>query len=109
MPRQCPDCGAYLDPGETCDCNEQEEEPPMPKTNETPATEKICYRTMSSDTPKPCRSDCALHDGESCALLSLSRTTYSINFDLVDSVTEIVEALAGIKSTLSLVGQSIRR
>ena len=109
MPRQCPDCGAYLDPGETCDCNEQEENPAMPKTNETPATGKICYRTMSSDNPKPCRSDCALHDGESCALLSLSRSAYSINFDLVDSVTEIVEALAGIKSTLSLVGQSIRR
>lgn len=81
----------------------------MSQTKETPATGKICYRTMSSDTPKPCRSDCALHDGEGCALLSLSRTTYSINFDLVDSVTEIVEALAGIKSTLSLVGQSIRR
>ena len=81
----------------------------MSKPNETPATEKICYRTMSSDTPKPCRSDCALHDGEACALLSLSRSTYSINFDIVDSVTEIVEALAGIKSTLSLVGQSIRR
>jgi hypothetical protein len=21
--KQCPDCGAYLDPGETCDCNDQ--------------------------------------------------------------------------------------
>lgn len=81
----------------------------MPKTNEAPATGKICYRTMSSDNPKPCRSDCALHDGEGCALLCLSRSANSINFDLVDSVTEIVEALAGIKSTLSIVGQSIRR
>lgn len=81
----------------------------MSKTNEAPATGKICYRTMSSDTPKPCRSDCALHDGESCALLSLSRSAHSIDFDIVDSVTEIVEALAGVKSALSLVGQSIRR
>ena len=81
----------------------------MPKTYEAPATGKICYRTMSSDNPKPCRSDCALRDGEDCALLCLSRSAHSINFDLVDSVTEIVEALAGIKSTLSLVGQSIRR
>lgn len=23
-PRQCPDCGAYLDPGEICDCQKQE-------------------------------------------------------------------------------------
>ena len=81
----------------------------MPKTNEAPATGKICYRTMSGDNPKPCCSDCALHDGESCALLSLSRSAHSIDFDIVDSVTEIVEALAGIKSALSLVGQSIRR
>lgn len=21
--RKCPDCGAYLDPGEICDCNDQ--------------------------------------------------------------------------------------
>ena len=81
----------------------------MSKTNETPATGKICYRTMSSDTPKLCRSDCALRDGEDCALLCLSRSTNCLDFDIVDSVTEIVEALAGIKSTLSLVGQSIRR
>ena len=25
MPRKCPDCGAYLDPDEICDCHEQEE------------------------------------------------------------------------------------
>lgn len=81
----------------------------MPKTNAPTTTGKICYRTMSSDNPKPCRSDCALHDGESCALLSLSRSAHSVDFDIVDSVTEIVEALAGIKSALSLVGQSIRR
>lgn len=109
MHRQCPDCGAYLDPGETCDCNEREEEPPMTKTKETPATGKICYRTMSSDNPKPCRSDCALHDGENCALLSLSRSVHSVDFDIVDSVADIVEALAGVKESLRLVGQSIPR
>ena len=81
----------------------------MSKTNAPTTTGKICYRTMSSDTPKPCRSDCALHDGEDCALLCLSRSTNCLDFDIVDSVTEIVEALAGIKSTLSIVGQSIRR
>lgn len=81
----------------------------MPKPNETPATGKICYRTMSSDNPKPCRPDCALHDGESCALLSLSRSAHGVDFDIVDSATEIVEALTEIKSALSLVGQSIRR
>lgn len=81
----------------------------MSKTKETPATGKICYRTMSSDNPKPCRADCALHDGENCALLSLSRSAHSVDFDIVDSVPELVEALAGIKSALSLVGQSIRR
>lgn len=81
----------------------------MPKTNETPATGKICYRTMSSDNPKPCRSDCALHDGEDCALLCLSRSAHSINFDLVDSVSDIVEALGGTKSVLTLMGQDIHR
>lgn len=25
----CPDCGAYLDPGEPCDCKDRVEEKPM--------------------------------------------------------------------------------
>lgn len=87
----------------------QEENPTMPKTNETPATGKICYRTMSSDTPKPCRSDCSLHDGNGCALLSLSISVNSLDFSFADAVSDIVEALGGTKSVLSLIGQDIRR
>ena len=81
----------------------------MSKTNETPATGKICYRTMSSDTPKPCRSDCALHDGGNCALLSLARSANNLDFDIVDSTADIVGAMGEVKESLRLVGQSIPR
>lgn len=81
----------------------------MPQIKESPATGKICYRTMSSDNPKPCRSDCALYDGNGCALLSLSLSMNSLDFGFSDAVSDIVEALGGTKSVLSLIGQDIRR
>lgn len=81
----------------------------MPKTNETPATGKICYRTMSSDNPKPCRADCALHDGNGCALLSLACSANNLDFDIVDSTADIVGAMVEVKESLRLVGRSILR
>lgn len=34
MPRKCPDCGAYLDPGEICDCHDQEADSPASSANQ---------------------------------------------------------------------------